>query len=141
MNAMKSIYETNGNTRDTGIKSYTSAVKRTTPVVSVSPLVKQGSGGIVETLVNLGKDSVSAFGQLLSNGYAYVLAASVLGGAGVGWAGAKLHAQDQQDEETARKSYELERDKADINYLKGKITQEYNASKMQQAPKSARILG
>lgn len=140
MNAMKSIYETNGNTRDTGIKSYTSAVKRTTPVVSVSPLVKQGSG-IVETLVNLGKDSVSAFGQLLSNGYAYVLAASVLGGAGVGWAGAKLHAQDKQDEETARKSYELERDKADINYLKGKITQEYNASKMQQAPKSARILG
>lgn len=137
---MKSIYETNGNTRDTGIKSYTSAVKRTTPVVSVSPLVKQGSG-IVETLVNLGKDSVSAFGQLLSNGYAYVLAASVLGGAGVGWAGAKLHAQDKQDEETARKSYELERDKADINYLKGKITQEYNASKMQQAPKSARILG
>lgn len=140
MNAMKSIYETNGNTRDTGIKSYTSAVKRTTPVVSVSPLVKQGSG-IVETLVNLGKDSVSAFGQLLSNGYAYVLAASVLGGAGIGWAGAKLHAQDKQDEETARKSYELERDKADINYLKGKITQEYNASKMQQAPKSARILG
>lgn len=140
MNAMKSIYETNGNTRDTGIKSYTSAVKRTTPVVSVSPLVKQGSG-IIETLVNLGKDSVSAFGQLLSNGYAYVLAASVLGGAGIGWAGAKLHAQDKQDEETARKSYELERDKADINYLKGKITQEYNASKMQQAPKSARILG
>lgn len=140
MNAIKSIYGTNGNTRDTGIKSYTSAVKGTTHVVSVSPLVKQGSG-IIETLVNLGKDSVSAFGQLLSNGYAYVLAASVLGGAGVGWAGAKLHAQDKQDEETARKSYELERDKADINYLKGKITQEYNASKMQQAPKSARILG
>lgn len=140
MNAIKSIYGTNGNTQDTGIKSYTSAVKRTTPVVSVSPLVKQGSS-ITEALVNLGKDSVSAFGQLLSNGYAYVLAASVLGGAGVGWAGAKLHAQDKQDEETARKSYELERDKADINYLKGKITQEYNASKMQQAPKSARILG
>lgn len=140
MNAIKSIYGTNGNTQDTGIKSYTSAVKRTTPVVSVSPLVKQGSS-TVEALVNLGKDSVSAFGQLLSNGYAYVLAASVLGGMGVGWAGAKLHAQDKQDEETARKSYELERDKADINYLKGKITQEYNASKMQQAPKSARILG
>ena len=140
MNAIKSIYGTNGNIQDTGIKSYTSAVKRTTPVVSVSPLVKQGSS-IVEALVNLGKDSVSAFGQLLSNGYAYVLAASVLGGAGVGWAGAKLHAQDKQDEETARKSYELERDKADINYLKGKITQEYNTSKMQQAPKSARILG
>ena len=140
MNAIKSIYGTNGNTRDTGIKSYTSAVKRTTPVVSVSPLVKQGSS-IAEALVNLGKDSVSAFGQLLSNGYVYVLAAYVLGGAGVGWAGAKLHAQDKQDEETARKSYELERDKADINYLKGKITQEYNASKMQQAPKPARILG
>lgn len=139
MNTIKSNYGNNGSTQVTDIKSYTNAVKRTMPSVSDPSLLKQA--GLTELLANFSKDTVSAFGQLISNGYVYVLAASVLGGAGIGWAGAKMHAQDKQDEATARKSYELERDKADINYLKGKITQEYDASKMQQAPKSARILG
>lgn len=89
----------------------------------------------------LAKETVTATGQLLANGYAYVLGAALLGGASLGWVGSKLNAMGSQDEDTVRKGYENERLKADINYLRTKLRQENDEANRQKAPKAARILG
>ena len=77
-------------------------------------------------------------------GSVYLLATAAGLGTGAGWAAAQLKAHGDRELDTARKSYENQRLRADIGYLKGRIQQEYGAYQKQQqqaGPRSARVLG
>ena len=77
-------------------------------------------------------------------GSVYLLASAAGLGSSAGWATAQLKAHGDRELDTARKSYENQRLRSDIGYLKGKIQQEFAAAQNQQqqpGPRSARVLG
>lgn len=77
-------------------------------------------------------------------GSVYLLASAAGLGSSAGWATAQLKAHGDRELDTARKSYENQRLRSDIGYLKGRIQQEFNATQKQQqqpGPRSARVLG
>jgi hypothetical protein len=80
-------------------------------------------------------------GDLGAMGAAYLIAAAVAAGTGAGWLGAKMTAHGERDMDTMRKSYENQRLRADIGYLKSKVQQEHGAAKQQNDVRSARVLG
>lgn len=86
-------------------------------------------------------DIGKSVGDLGAMGAAYLIAAAVGVGTGAGWLGAKMTAHGARDMDTMRKSYENQRLRADIGYLKSKVQQEHDATKQQNDVRSARVLG
>lgn len=96
--------------------------------------------GLTDTLVSGAGDAIRTIGDLGALASTYLIAATVLGGAGVGWVAAKATAHGKQDEATARKGYEKERLTADLGNLTSKLRREYGASRMPREVKPARVL-
>ena len=94
----------------------------------------------VTTLLPSVSDIGHAVTDIGSMAAAYMVAAAVLGGAGLGWVGAKVTAKGERDTDTAKKSYEGERLKADIGYLQSKIQQEADAQKRKLEQKPMRLI-
>lgn len=92
------------------------------------------------TLLPIVGDTARTIGDLGAMGAAYLIAAAMAGGAGIGWAGAKFLAHGDRDIDTAKKSYENQRLRADIGYLKGRVQQEADAAKRKTQAQSARVL-
>ena len=92
-------------------------------------------------LAMLAAHSINTVADLFHGTGAYLLAASMLGGYGLGWLGAKVTAHSADDMETAQKAYENERLKADLGYLSAKTQQEFDAQQRKQAPKEAYVFG
>lgn len=82
-------------------------------------------------------DIVQTAADLVAMGGSYIIAAAVMGGMGIGYAGAKTTAHSKQDEATVQKGYENERLKSDIGYLSSKLNQEWSDSKKRRQPQSA----
>lgn len=102
---------------------------------------KKAAAGLMSGLGILAAHGIQTAGDLLSGTGAYVLAAAMLGGYGLGWLGAKVTAHSEEDMETAQKAYENERLKADLGYLSAKTQQEFDAQQRKQAPKEAYVFG
>jgi len=68
---------------------------------------------------------ISGIGNMMSMASVYLIAGSILAGMGVGKLAAKFTSKGDQDIETAQKSYENERLKGDIGYLKARAQQEF----------------
>lgn len=85
-------------------------------------------------------DTAKTVGDLGATGAAYLLASAMMAGAGAGWLGAKLTAHGDRDIDTMKKSYENQRLRADIGYLKGRVQQEADAAKRKAQPQSARVI-
>lgn len=86
-------------------------------------------------------DTMRTVGDLGAMGAAYLIAAAMGAGVGAGYLGAKLTAHGDRDMDTMKKSYENQRLRADIGYLKGRVQQESEAAKRKQDAQSARVLG
>lgn len=82
---------------------------------------------------------IKTVGDMGAMGATYLIAATLLTGTGAGWLGAKTFSHGDSDIETVKKSYENERLKSDIGYVRGKLQQELDYNKRQEAPKAARI--
>lgn len=67
-------------------------------------------------------DQVQDLGAMFAS---TMVASAVLGGAGLGWVGAKVASKDAQDIDHVKKQYDAERLKADLGYLSGKVQTEY----------------
>ena len=85
-------------------------------------------------------DTARTLGDIGAAGAAYLIAAAMTGGVGAGWLGAKLTAHGDRDIDTMKKSYENQRLRADIGYLKGRVQQESDAAKRKAQPQSARVI-
>ena len=68
---------------------------------------------------------ISGIGNMASMASVYLIAGSILAGMGAGKLFAKFTSKGDQDVETAQKSYENERLKGDIGYLKARVQQEF----------------
>lgn len=78
--------------------------------------------------------------DVLATSSSYLLAAAMGVGGTAGYLGAKMTAHGDRDIDTARKSYDNQRLRADLGYLSGKVRQEFDAQQRQQAPKPARVI-
>ena len=101
------------------------------------PMRKQASGlgALLPTAANV----FNAAGGLTSIGAAYLVAAAVTGGAGIGWLASQATAKGKQDYSTAQKGYENEALSSDIGYFTSKIKQERDARRLAEQPKPMRV--
>lgn len=91
-------------------------------------------------LMPIAGDTMKTVGDIGAMGAAYLIAAAMFGGVGAGWLGAKFMAHGDRDIDTMKKSYENQRLRADIGYLKGRVRQEADAAKNKTQAQSARVL-
>ena len=78
-------------------------------------------------------------GTLLNWSNAKLLAVAMLTGGTIGWLASKLTAKGETDIDTARKAYQNERAMADIGYVRTRLQDEYNGSKLADEEKPMRI--
>lgn len=95
-------------------------------------MVKRAEGAIAGVF--------QVLGNLVSLGYAQLLAAAVLTGGGIGYTAAKMTAKGTADIGTARKSFQNERARADIGYLATKLKDEHMADKDLEKEKPMRMM-
>lgn len=115
------------------------SIRQTVYGVQERQQVKQAAGQWPVVMPILG-DTAKTVGDIGAMGAAYLIAAAMSAGAGAGWLGAKFTAHGDRDIDTAKKSYENQRLRADIGYLKGRVQQEADAAKRKQQPQSARVI-
>lgn len=102
-----------------------------------APMQKQaGMSDLLPTWGDIHR-TISDLGATFST---YLLAAAMGLGGTAGYLGAKMTAHGDRDIDTARKSYDNQRLRADLGYLSGKVRQEFDAQQRQQAPKPARVI-
>lgn len=85
-------------------------------------------------------DTINALGSLGALASSYLVASAVIGGAGLGWTAAKITSHGKQEESTAQKDYENRRLRSDINYLGGRLAEEYRAKKGGSQQQAARLV-
>jgi len=94
-----------------------------------------GVGQLIPTMTDV-TTAVTDLGMLAS---AYLVAAATIGGMTAGGLTAKITSPGKSDMDTARKSYENERLKADIGYLKARLKQESDAANKVNEVKPMRV--